>query len=333
MAVTAASALTLGLAACADGGSDSASTTVDVYTHNEVDEMKSLVEDAEAATGLDINILRLSSAEGWARVENEAPNFGADMQWGQLESNALRGVDEDFFEPYISPTWEDVPDAFKDPEGRWYGWSYWYDLIAVNTDVMEAKGLDMPTSWADLTDPQYKGEIIMPDPGTSGTAYLMVSTILQIMGEEEGWEYFEELNKNVGQYTKSGTQPAQLVGQGEYALGITWDQAVFDRIDEGYPMEAVIPEEGVGYSLDVVWMFKGTENREAVEKLIDYIGSDEGMESAAKVRSLVTKPGFEGNTEVENLEDYLIEYDAVWADQNQDEIMKRWRDTFGSIDE
>lgn len=329
-AVTAAVAL---LAGCSGGGSGEDSNTVDVYTHNEVDEMKALVDDAEAATGLKINVLRLSSNEGWARVENEAPNFGADMQWGQLQSNALRGVSKDFFEPYISPTWEDVPDKFKDPEGRWYGWSYWYDLIAVNTDVLEAKGLDKPTSWADLTDPQYKGEIIMPDPGTSGTAYLMISTILQIMGEEAGWEYFEELHENVGQYTKSGTQPAQLVGQGEYAVGISWDQAVFDRIAEGYPMEAVIPSEGVGYSLDVVWMFKDTKNRAAVEKLIDYIGSDEGMKSAANVRALVTKPGFEGNTEITNLEDYLIDYDAVWADQNQDDIMKRWRDTFGSIEE
>src|SRR5690625_548950 len=185
--LVAASVLTLGLGACASNG-EGGSNVVEVYTHNEVDEMKELVEDAQAATGIEIKIQRLSSNEGWARVENEAPNFGADMQWGQLQSAALRGVEQDFFEPYDSPTWEDVPEQFKDPEGRWYGWSYWYDLIAVNTEVLEEKGLDTPTSWADLTDPQYKGEIIMPDPGTSGTAYLMISTILQIMGEDEGWE-------------------------------------------------------------------------------------------------------------------------------------------------
>lgn len=331
VAIASTCALLLGMAAC--GSSDdegSGSNTVSVYTHNEVDEMKALVADAEEATGVDIDVLRMSSNEGWARVENEAPNFGADMQWGQLQSNALRGVDEDYFEPYDSPTWEDVPDNFKDPEGRWYGWSYWYDLITVNTDVLEAKGLDKPTSWKDLADPQYEGEIVMPDPGTSGTAYLMVSTILQIMGEDEGWDYFTALDKNVGQYTKSGTQPAELVGQGEYAVGITWDQAVSDRIAEGYPMEAILPEEGVGYSLDVVWMFKGTKNREAVEKLIDYIGSEEGMKSAAKVRSMVTRPGIEGDNAADDLESHLIDYDAVWAEEHQDEIMKRWRDTFGS---
>lgn len=295
--------------------------------------MRDLVADAEAATGLEIELLRLSSNEGWARVANEAPNFGADAQWGQLQSMALRGVEDGYLEAYDSPTWKDVPDKFKDPEGRWYGWSYWYDLIIVNTDVLESKGLDTPTSWADLTDPQYKGEIILPDPGTSGTAYLMVSTILQIMGEEAGWDYFEALNKNVGQYTKSGTQPAELVGQGEYAVGITWDQAVFDRIEEGYPVDAVLPSEGIGYSLDVVWMFKDTKNREAVETLIDYIGSDEGMESASKVRSMVTKPGFEGNTGIENLQEHFIDYDPIQADAEQEAVMERWRDTFGTVAE
>lgn len=319
-------ALAFGLAACGDSGSDA----VQVYTHNDPEETSQLVKDAEAATGVKIDVLRLSANEGFSRVQREAPNFGADMQWGQLESMALRGVEEGYLEPYHSPTWEDVPAEFKDPEGRWYGWSYWLNLIAVNEDAIEAKGLDVPESWADLTDPQYEGEIVLPDPGTSGTGYLFVSTILQIMGEEEGWEYLEALDKNVGQYSKSGAAPAQLVGQGEYAVGITWDRAVFDHIDEGYPLEVVVPEEGVGYSLDVLWMFKGTDNREQVEKLIDYIGTEEGMESAAQVRSMVTRPGIESTGKVDNLEDHLIDYDAVWADENEEEIMQKWRDTLGS---
>lgn len=332
-AVVPVAVLALGLAAC--GGSGSASDsggggTIEVYTHNDPDETSELVEDAEAETGLQIDVLKLSANEGWSRVQREAPNFGADMQWGQLESMALRGVEEGYLEPYDSPTWEDVPDEFKDPEGRWYGWSYWFNLITVNEEAIEEKGLDTPESWADLIDPQYEGEIALPNPGTSGTGYLFVSTILQIMGEEEGWEYLEALDENVGQYTKSGPAPAQLVGQGEYAVGITWDRAVFDHIDEGYPMEAILPEEGVGYSLDVIWMFKGTDNRDEVETLIDYIGSEKGMEAAAQVRSMVTRPDIEGEAPIENLEDHLIDYDAVWADENEEEIMQEWRETFGS---
>jgi iron(III) transport system substrate-binding protein len=208
------------------------------------------------------------------------------MQWGMLHSFAIKAKANDYLESYQSPTWDDVPDKFKDPDGKWYGWSYWFNLLAVNTDILEKKGLDMPQSWEDLLDPQYKGEIVLPDPGTSGTAFLFVSTIMQIMGEEKGWEYLKKLDENVAQYTKSGTAPAQMVAQGEYAIGITWDQAVFERIEEGYPLEAVFPSEGVGYSLDVVWMFKDANNKDKVKKIIDYIGSEKGMKLASEHRSM-----------------------------------------------
>lgn len=326
--LTALLSFSLLITACGDGENSGEATEekgeLDVYTHNDSEEMQDLVDGLEEETGIKLNVLRTSSGEGWSRMQSEAPDFGADMQWGMLHSIALKADKEDFLEPYESEEWEDVPDEFKDEDGKWYGWSYWFNLLGINEDILEEKGLDKPESWDDLLDPQYEGEIVLPDPGTSGTAYLFVSTILQIKGEEEGWEYLEKLNENVGQYAKSGDAPAQMVAQGEYAIGITWDQAIYNRIDEGYPLEAVIPEDGVGYDLDVVWMFKDTDNRELAEEVIDYIGSEEGMEKSAEHRSMVTKPGVGS----EEIEDYLIDYDAEWAEENQDSIMEKWRDKF-----
>ncbi|HLR51630.1 MAG TPA: ABC transporter substrate-binding protein [Candidatus Avamphibacillus sp.] len=321
--------LSFSLLITACGGSGDASESkgeINVYTHNDSEEMQDMVEGLEEETGIKLNVLRTSSGEGWSRMQSEAPDFGADMQWGMLHSIALKAEDEGYLESYDSPEWEDVPDEFKDEDGKWYGWSYWFNLLGVNEEVLEAKGLDKPESWEDLLDPQYEGEIVLPDPGTSGTAYLFISTIMQIMGEEEGWDYLEKLDKNVGQYVKSGDAPAQMVAQGEYAISITWDQAIYNRIDEGYPLEAVIPEEGVGYDLDVVWMFKNTEKRELVEEVIDYIGSEKGMEKSAEHRSMVTKPDVQGTGE--EIEDHLIDYDAEWAEENRDRIMKKWRSKF-----
>src|SRR5699024_9943066 len=321
--------LSFSLLITACGGSGDASESkgeINVYTHNDSEEMQDMVEGLEEETGIKLNVLRTSSGEGWSRMQSEAPDFGADMQWGMLHSIALKAEDEGYLESYDSPEWEDVPDEFKDEDGKWYGWSYWFNLLGVNEEVLEAKGLDKPESWEDLLDPQYEGEIVLPDPGTSGTAYLFISTIMQIMGEEEGWDYLEKLDKNVGQYVKSGDAPAQMVAQGKYAISITWDQAIYNRIDEGYPLEAVIPEERVGYDLDVVWMFKNTEKRELVEEVIDYIGSEKGMEKSAEHRSMVTKPDVQGTGE--EIEDHLIDYDAEWAEENRDRIMKKWRSKF-----
>ncbi|MCR6109455.1 ABC transporter substrate-binding protein [Bacillus sp. A301a_S52] len=314
-------ALVLLLSAC--GGNDE--NTVALYTHNDEEEMQAFASALEEATGVNIDILRMSSEEAWSRIDAEYPDVGADMQWGMLHSFALIAEQEDMLEPYDSPTWEDVPDEFKDPDGKWYGWSYWFNILAINDDLLDELGLDKPETWEDLLDPQYEGEIVLPDPGTSGTAYLFVSAIMQIMGEEEGWEYLEQLDENVGQYSQSGSAPAQMVAQGEYAIGITWDQAVFDRMDEGYPISPVVPEEGVGFDLDVAWIFKDADNKEAAKKVIDFIGSDEGMELAAEYRSMVTKPGM---SEDLDFDPNFIDYDAVWAAENRDRIMEEYQKKF-----
>lgn len=313
--------LALALTACGGGGGDS----VTVYTHNVEEEMQAFVSALKDETGIDVDFLRLSSEENWSRIEAEYPDVGAQMQWGMLHSLALLAAEKEMLGSYHSPEWEDVPDEFKDPEGRWYGWSYWFNMLAVNTELLDELGLDKPNSWEDLIDPQYEGEIVMPDPSTSGTAFLAVSTLMQIMGEEEAWDYLEQLNKNVGHYVQSASEPAQLTAQGEYAIGITWDQAVFDHIDEGYPIEGVIPEEGVGFDLDVIWIFEGNEDDENVQKIVDFIGSEKGMEVAAQFRSKVTKPGIEGTID---FEPNLIDYDAQWAAENRDRIQEEWEKRF-----
>jgi len=310
-------AVLLLLAACGGG-----KNTVAIYTHNVEDEMQPMVAALEDAIDVKVDFLNLSSEEGYSRAEAEFPNVGAEVQWGQLHSLALLAQEEDMLGAYQSPEWEDVPDEFKDPEGRWYGWSYWYNELAVNTELVEELGLDMPTSWEDLIDPQYKGEIVMPDPSVSGTGFLLVSTIIQIMGEEAAWDYFEKLDENVGQYVESADVPGQMAAQGEFAIGITWDQAVNNFIVEGYPIEGVIPEEGVGYDLDVIWIYKGNEDNEDVQKVIDYVGSEAGMKESGKYRSMVTKPGIEGTAG--DSEPNLIDYDALWAAENRSKIQEEW---------
>lgn len=305
------------LAACGGG-----KNTVAIYTHNVEDEMQPMVAALEETVDVKVDFLNLSSEEGYSRAEAEFPNVGAEVQWGQLHSLALLAQEEDMLGSYQSPEWEDVPDEFKDPEGRWYGWSYWYNELAVNTELVEELGLDVPTSWGDLIDPQYKGEIVMPDPSVSGTGFLLVSTIIQIMGEDDAWDYFEKLNENVGQYVESADVPGQMAAQGEFAIGITWDQAVNNFIVEGYPIKGVIPDEGVGYDLDVIWIYKGNEDNEDVQKVIDYVGSEAGMRESGKYRSMVTKPGIEGTAG--DSEPNLIDYDALWAAENRSKIQEEW---------
>jgi iron(III) transport system substrate-binding protein len=296
-----------------------------VYTHNDERENEFFVRTIEGLTGIRMETVRMSSGELWARVQAEKPRFGADVVFGMLHSMALLAVKEGFLEPYKAPSWEAIPAEFRDPEGRWHGWSYWYNVIAVNTDLLKRKNLPAPKTWQDLVKPQYRGEIVMPDPGTSGTAFLAVSSIMQIMGEARGWAYLTALHRNVAQYTKSGSAPAEMVARGEFAVGITWDQAVFVRKARGFPIEAIVPEEGVGFDLDVVWIFRGARNMDAARRLVHFLGTPAGQTMAGKMRSRVTRPGIEA---LVPFQPKLIKYDAVWAGENRDRIMRTWRERF-----
>ena len=297
-----------------------------VYTNADVNEMEKWSPEAEKAIGMKILWSpRMSSNELWSRVQAEAPNFQADMIWGFMNCHALIGAQRGWFIPYKSPVWADIPDRFKDSDGFWYGYNYWFAACVYNKNLIKEKNLPIPKSWLDLTNPVYKGELVMPNPGTSGTAFLSVSAIMQIFGEERGWKVLKKLNDNAGQLTKSGSAPSQLVAQGEYAIGISWDQAIYGRIEKGFPIEGIVPSEGTAFDLESVAILKGCKNLEGAKKLVDWLGSKEGQTFIGTFRSKVTRPGIPGRV---GLDPNLMKYDALWAGENQKRIMSEWKKRF-----
>lgn len=314
------------LAALAIPGTVFAEGVLKVYTHTDISEMEKWVPVAEKAIGARIEWSpRMSSNELWSRVEAEAPNFQADMIWGFMNMHAMIGAMKDWFLAYDSPTWKEIPEEFRDPDGYWYGFNYWFAAAVVNTDLLKKKNLPKPASWMDLMNPVYKGELVMPNPGTSGTAFLSVSAMMQIFGEEKGWEMLEGMHKNAAQYTKSGSAPAKLVASGEYAVGVSWDHAVYSRVDQGFPIEGIIPSEGTAFDLDSVAILKNCKNLDAAKKLIDWLASEEAMTLVGQTRSKVTRPGIAGTV---NFTPKLIKYNSVWAGENKNRIMNTWKEKF-----
>ena len=301
-----------------------AANVLKVYTNADVNEMEKWAPEAEKVIGMKIEWSpRMASTELWARVMVEAPSWQADMIWGFMNGHALVGTQRGFFIPYKSPAWADIPDKFKDPEGYWHGYNYWFAAAVVNTKLLKEKNLPRPKSWMDLTNPVYKGEIVMPDPSTSGTAFLSVAAIMQIYGEQKGWDILTKIGQNVAQYVQSGSAPSQLVAQGEYAVGISWDQAIYGRIEKGFPIEAIVPEEGTAFDLESVAIFKTCKNMEGAKKLVDWLGSQAGQTFIGTFRSKVTRPGIPGRVKVDPK---LIKYDAIWAAENQKRIMNEWKE-------
>src|SRR5690606_19113318 len=122
------------------------------------------------------------------------------------------------------------------------GWGY-------NKDILAQKGIEPPACWADLLDPKLKGEVQIADPNSSGTAYTTLATLVQIMGEDEAFDYLKQLNENVSQYTKSGSAPVKAAARGETGLGIVFMHDAVSMAVEGFPIVPVAPCEGTGYEI------------------------------------------------------------------------------------
>ena len=130
--------------------------------------------------------------------------------------------------------------------------------------------MPVPTSWADLTNPAYKGEIQMANPNSSGTAYTTLATILQIFGEEEGWEYMKKLHLNINQYTKSGSAPIKAAGRGENTIGICFQHDGVKQAVKGLPVTVVSPSEGTGYEVGSMSIIEGARNLDEAKQFFDW---------------------------------------------------------------
>ena len=187
--------------------------------------------------------------------------------------------------------------------------------------------MDVPASWADLLDEQYAGEIIMSNPAISGTNYGVVNCLLQVMGEEEGWKYFEARNENIAYSGRRGSDPKNKVTADEYAVGITYLDGTIDALLEQYDVTIVYPTDGIPYIPEGVAVFKGAENVDAAKYFVEWLYSnDENLQMLAQIDQKtavkVIKPTMEG-VELAYSTDILVDVDvALFGSQREDILAK-----------
>lgn len=268
---------------CAAFAGSALAEEINAYMGTSPDNNAKIAQFIKAKTGITVNQTFQSFGEIEARVKAEAPNFNADMIIGCGSSTGFLAKKNGWSVPYVSPGWKGVSDVFLDPQGNWYNIANFSFVLVGNKDRLAKAGLTMPKSWKDLLDPKWKGEIVMPSPLSSGTANMMRFSFLALYGDEEGWKFLEALDKNVHHYTRSGNAPTDLVGRGEFILGLTSDENIKKRIDDGYPLIWSIPAEGTGYDGTFALILKGTKKLDACKKIVDLLGTPEFSEIMADI--------------------------------------------------
>lgn len=286
-------------------------------------------QEFEAKYNVTVNYVRMSAGEALARLQAEKDNPTFDIWWGGPVDSFIAAKASGLLEPYDSPNYANLidPAKAKDPDNTWAG-VYMGSLgFATNTNWLAANpGTAAPTSWADLLKPEFKGQIMVAHPSTSGTSYTAIATILQIMGEEAGWEYIKQYAGQISQFTKSGAAPAKFVGLGEGAVAIVFSHDIVNEIDNNQaPLVLTFPEEGTGYEIGGMAIVKGAKNMQAAKAWFDWALTAEAQSLGPKFKAYQA-PTVKGAvaSKPELMDAKLIDYDFQWAGDHKKEFVDKF---------
>ena len=283
--------------------------------------------------GIEIIWRRESVGVLTARIAAEGDNQRGDAIWGLAVTSMLDFKRRGLLEPYAPQNLAQIRPSFRDPDGvpAWVGMEAWAAAVCFNTIEAAKLGLPKPTSWEDLTKPEFKGKITFSNPAASGTGYFHVSAWLQIFGEAKAWDFMDRLHPNVAIYEPSGTRPCRHAATGEFPVGISYELAGMLERDKGGPIEVLLMKEGGGWDMDTAAILKGTKNIAAAKALMDFSASRTANELYAKWVPQVAIEGI--GTPPANyppgVAASMIRNDFAWASANRERILAEWEKRYG----
>lgn len=315
-----------------------AKTQLTVYSAIEAEDLKKYAATFnEDHPDIEINWVRDSTGIVTAKLLAEKNNPQADIVWGLAATSLMLLKSEGMLEPYSPAGVDKLDPNFRDSANptSWTGMDAWVAAVCFNTIEGEKNGLPIPTSWKDLTDPVYKGHIAMPNPNSSGTGFLDVSSWLQIFGEDAGWAYMDALHKNISHYTHSGSKPCKQAAAGEASIGISFAFRGAKSKADGAPIEIIVPTEGVGWDMEATAIIKGTKNLDAAKTLADWSISLKANQMYNDAYAVVGIPGIAKPVEFfpDNLVDSMIDNDFEYAASNRSSILEEWQKRYDSKSE
>lgn len=305
-----------------------------VYTALEDDEIAVYRKDWEKKyPDIQLKLVRDSTGIITAKLLAEKDNPQMDVIWGTAATSLLLCDQKGMLAGYNPKGIDRIKPGFKDErhkKAHWVGIKAWMTGFVGNTIEMKRLGLKMPESFAELLKPEYRGYLVMPNPASSGTGFLTVSAILQLMREEKGWKYLDKLDKNIAIYTHSGSKPAKLAGIGEFPIGISFAYRGFKQQSKGEPVIVTFPKEGSGWDVEANALVKKPRVKKNAKLFLDWAISEDAMKMYSKVYPVVSM-----KMEVDVPDGYpkvpakqLIKNDFEWAAENRMRILKEWSNRY-----
>jgi iron(III) transport system substrate-binding protein len=277
---------------------------------------------------IDIRWVRDSTGIITSKLLAEKANPQADVIHVLAVTSLTRLVKEGLLLPYKPKDYDRLDPRFKDrgDPPHWAGNLGFVSTICYNTIEGKKKNIPRPTTWKDLLSPAYKGQIVMSDPNSSGTAFLNISAWIQTWGEDETWKFLDKLHENIAVYVHSGSQPCVMAAQGEFPVALSFDLRGVKEKSKGAPIDVISPSEALGWEMNGSAIVKGTKNLEAAKVFMDWATSDEGNKLYGEDYALIARPDLAKPVQFypENATARIIRNDFYWASDHHNRIVAEW---------
>ena len=304
-----------------------------VYTALETDQIMAYQEGFNRVNpDIEIKWVRDSTGVITAKLLAEKANPQADVVMGVAASSLALMDKQGMLEPYAPLNLDAIMSQYRDKRKvpAWWGMDVWGATVCFNTVEAQKRNIPVPTTWQDLTKPVYKGQIVMPNPASSGTGYFDVIAWLTLFGDKNGsgggWKYMDGLHENIAQYTHSGSKPCNMAASGEFVAGISFEYRANTNKAKGAPIELVFPKEGLGWDLEAFAIHKGTKKLDAAKKLADWASSKDAMLLYGKNFAITAQPGVAAPLAnvPKDYEARLVKMDFNYAAENRERILAEW---------
>jgi iron(III) transport system substrate-binding protein len=317
--------------ACA--GAAAAQGQVNVICSVQADWCHAVQEAFTKATGVKVNMVLMGSGEGLAQLMAGKDNPKTDVWFGGTGDPHLLAAQQALTMVYKSPTLPQLYSwAQRQAEQSGYRTVGIYSGplgFAYNTEILAQKKLPVPATWSDLLNPAFKGEIQVANPTSSGTAYTMIATLVQVMGEDKAFAYLKQLDKNVSSYPRSGTAPIKAVARGEAGVSISFVHDAPMEAMQGFPIKTVTPGEGTGAEVGSMSIVERAPHQAEARKFYEWALTPAAQALAAQTHSyqLPSNKATKVDANVPSLSSIrLIEYDYAkyGKEDERRRLIHRW---------
>lgn len=309
-----------------------------VYCTHDPDACELAASTFTRETGIAVAMTRKATGEVYAQLRAERENPKADVWYGGTFDAFLQGAAEGLFAPYRSPNLAELqPWAQREARETGDRAVAIYRIVlgfGINTDVAAKRGLAAPRCWSDLVRPDYRREIELSNPVTSGTGYTILVTLIALYGEDGAFDYLRRLAPNVIRYTQSGTAQGPSVARGEVGVGVTFAHEFVTQQLQGFPVEITIPCEGTGDALGGMALVAGGPNPTEARAFYDWALTKSAQELANRTRNLILPANRRADVRPEaarfaNARTVDVDFAKFGAPAEKKRLLARWQREVG----